>query len=98
MATANRSDPSNNPEWAKLVSRIVRTIMARSGVKFPELSSRLNEQFGTVQLENNLRSKVSRGTLGAQLLLQIIAVCEPCELDSKEIRTLLIQIRDEQKR
>lgn len=95
MATVNRPDPNNNPEWAKLVSRIVRTIMARAGVKFPELSNRLREQFGTIQLENNLRSKVSRGTLGAQLLLQIIAVCEPCELDSKTIHTLLSQIKDE---
>lgn len=95
MATANRTDPNNNPDWAKLVSRVVRTVMARAGVKFPELSLRLREQFGTVQLENNLRSKVSRGTLGAQLLLQIIAVCEPCALDSQEIRALLSQIQQE---
>lgn len=90
-------DPITDPDWAKVVARLVRTAMARGGIKYPELSRRLQERFGTVQLENNLRSKVSRGTLGAQLLLQILAVCPDYKIDNDEIMALVKSVKEHQK-
>lgn len=93
MSRATRPDPVTDPDWAKVVARLVRTAMARGGINFPELSRRLAADFGTIQLENNLRSKVSRGTLGAQLLLQILAVCPDYRLDNTEIMSLLSAVK-----
>lgn len=95
MLSNNSAQPDrhNQQEWAQVVSRLVRTLMARHQLNYSQLSERLRQEFGTLQLENNLRSKVSRGTLGAQLLLQILAVCNGDSISSDEVRQLLTLVK-----
>jgi len=64
----------NTPEWAIVIKGIIRAEMARYGVSYAELSNRLQNEFGITQTESNLKAKVNKGILGAQLFVQILIV------------------------
>jgi len=68
----------NTPEWADAIKGCIRAEMARYSVTYAELSRRLLVRFGTQQSETNLKAKVNKGVLGAQLFVQILAVLD-CE-------------------
>jgi hypothetical protein len=61
--------------------------MSKKSVDYKELSYRLT-QIGTSQTADNLRSKVNKGILGAQLLLQILLVLNVRRLDSELIQEI----------
>ena len=63
----------NSPEWSAAVRSLIRSEMQKKGVDYATLSLQL-KAIGTQQTADNLRQKVSRGILGAQLLLQILYV------------------------
>ncbi|MEH6824248.1 MAG: DUF6471 domain-containing protein [Motiliproteus sp.] len=63
----------NSPQWAGTVRSLIRSEMQKKGVDYATLSQQLSI-IGTQQTPDNLRQKVSRGILGAQLLLQIMYV------------------------
>ncbi len=63
------------PVYESVIKRLVRTMMAQSGISYAELSKQLYLKFGTTQLDNNLRSKVNKGKMSADLFIQIMAVC-----------------------
>lgn len=63
------------PAFGSVIKRMVRTMMAQSGITYAELSKQLYLQYGTTQLDNNLRSKVNKGKMSADLFIQIMAVC-----------------------
>ena len=64
------------PAFESVIKRLVRTMMAQSGITYAELSKQLYLQFGTTQLDNNLRSKVNKGKMSADLFVQIMVVCK----------------------
>ena len=63
----------NSPQWAATVRSLIRSEMQKKSVDYATLSLKLSA-IGTQQTPDNLRQKVSRGILGAQLLLQILYV------------------------
>ncbi|GAA0352390.1 hypothetical protein GCM10009092_15980 [Bowmanella denitrificans] len=64
---------NHNADWRQLVQRLIKAEMSRRGVKYQDLSDRL-AHIGVNQSADNLRNKVNKGILGADLLLQIITV------------------------
>lgn len=52
------------------IRRLIRSQMAAKGVEYRELAARL-AALGVTQNESNLRSKVTNGSLGAQLFIYI---------------------------
>ena len=64
----------NTPEWAIVIKGIIRAEMARYGVSYAELSNQLQNEFNITQTESNLKAKVNKGILGAQLFVQILIV------------------------
>lgn len=60
-------------QWRKVVQRIVRSEMSLRGVTYQTLSDRLAE-IGIEQSADNLRNKINKGILGADLLLQLLFV------------------------
>lgn len=60
-------------DWRQLVERLLKAEMSRRGVKYQDLSDRLSS-IGIDQSADNLRNKVNKGILGADLLLQIMFV------------------------
>lgn len=75
-------------QWRQAVQRIVRSEMSIRGVKYQSLSDRLAE-IGIVQSADNLRNKVNKGILGADLLLQILFVLNARALSKETIEAVL---------
>ncbi len=71
--------------WRQVVQRLVKSEMSVRGVKYQALSTRLAE-IGVEQSADNLRNKVNKGIMGADLLLQILMVlrARPVTVDMLE--------------
>lgn len=89
--------PKNIPSaaWRDLVSRLVKSEMTKRKVRYDELSKRLADH-GTVQTPDNLRNKVNRGIMGADLLLQVIYVLNIRQIDREVIEEILKDIDEHQ--
>ncbi|WP_088332405.1 DUF6471 domain-containing protein [Lacimicrobium sp. SS2-24] len=73
-----------NANWRQLVQRLIKAQMSRRGVKYQDLSERLT-RIGIDQSADNLRNKVNKGILGADLLLQIMFVLNARPIEREEI-------------
>lgn len=82
--------------FALLLKRLIRSLMAKQGITYGELSRQLYKRFGVTQLDNNLRSKVNKGKFSADLFVQILILCE-ARLDSQELLEMLEQLQRQDK-
>ena len=87
---------ANSAQWGKVVKALIRAEMAKKSIDYAELSRRL-EQLGTIQTPDNLRQKVSKGILGAQLLLQICLVLKVRNIGWEVVEELLEETKDDAK-
>ena len=78
----------NSPDWRQVVQRLLKAEMSRRGVKYQDLSARLNS-IGINQSADNLRNKVNKGILGADLLLQIMYVLNMRKIERDDIIDIL---------
>lgn len=76
--------------WRELVSRLIKADMAKKRLKYDDLSQLLAAH-GTKQSADNLRNKINRGILGADLYLQLFLVLNIKPVDRE---TLLDIIND----
>ena len=80
--------PTNNPpraaDWRQLVQRIIKAEMSKRGTKYQDLSDRLLA-IGVDQSADNLRNKVNKGIMGADLLLQIMYVLNMRRIERDDI-------------
>ncbi len=76
------------PKWATGISRLVKAHMAASGTTYNDLSKML-KQLGTSQSPENLRVKINRGNLGAQLFVQLLIVMGKSEINLRELETIV---------
>lgn len=83
--------PRQASDYRELVSRLIKSEMSKRKVKYEELSQKL-AQIGTSQSAANLRNKINRGILGADLLLQIILVLNIKQLDSASLLEILDEL------
>jgi hypothetical protein len=81
-------------DWRKLVQRLLKTELSKKGVKYQDLSDKL-AQVGVQQSADNLRNKVNKGILGADLLLQIMFVLNIKHIRHEDIKEILQDICDE---
>ncbi len=75
---------SKPADWRQVVQRILKAEMSKRGTKYQDLSDRLNT-IGVNQSADNLRNKVNKGILGADLLLQIMFVLNMRKIERDEI-------------
>ncbi|MBC3764758.1 DUF6471 domain-containing protein [Neptunicella marina] len=71
-------------QWRQLVQRLLKAEMSRRGVKYQDLSDRLSSM-GIDQSADNLRNKVNKGILGADLLLQIMFVLNVRRIEREDM-------------
>lgn len=71
-------------DWRQLVQRLLKAEMSKRGVKYQDLSARLTS-IGVNQSADNLRNKVNKGILGADLLLQIMYVLNMRRIERDDI-------------
>jgi hypothetical protein len=81
----NLTQKSNvSADWRQLVARLLKAEMSKRGVKYQDLSTRL-ASIGVNQSADNLRNKVNKGIMGADLLLQIMYVLNMRKIERDEI-------------
>ncbi|TRY29543.1 DUF6471 domain-containing protein [Aliiglaciecola sp. M165] len=78
------SSNNSSANWRQVVQRIIKAEMSKRGVKYQDLSERL-AKVDVNQSADNLRNKVNKGILGADLLLQIMVVLNMRKIDRDEI-------------
>lgn len=83
----------NTAEWASVIKGIIRSEMALRTITYAELSRRLEHQFGTHQTESNLKAKVNKGVLGAQLFVQILVVLGTENLNLKNVVKIYYELQ-----
>ncbi len=74
--------------WRGLVNRLIRSEMTKRGVKYDDLSRRLAE-LGIHQSADNLRNKINKGILGADLFVQILLVLNVRRLGREDLLDIL---------
>lgn len=79
--------------WRQTVARLVKSEMSVRGVKYQALSQRLAD-IGVEQSADNLRNKVNKGIMGADLLVQILYVLKARAVDAALIEEILTDIDD----
>ncbi len=80
--------------WRELVQRVIKTEMSFRGVKYQALSQRLAER-GIVQSADNLRNKVNKGIMGADLFLQILVVLNARPLNVNDMQEIMSDLSRE---
>ncbi len=75
----------------QVVTRLIRSEMSLQGVKYQALSERL-AALGIAQTPDNLRNKINKGILGADLFIAILMVLHARPLDSETLNKLLRDI------
>jgi len=83
---------STKNAWRQTVARVVKSEMSVRGVKYQTLSQRL-EEIGIEQSADNLRNKVNKGIMGADLLLQILYVLKARPVDSALLEEILTDLQ-----
>jgi len=78
-------------DWRELVSRLNRSEMTKRKIRYDELSRRLAEH-GTLQSADNLRNKINRGIMGADLLLQLMIVLNIAQITRDTLREIMSDI------
>ncbi|GGW86714.1 hypothetical protein GCM10007391_20530 [Alteromonas halophila] len=76
-----------------MVQRLVKSEMSVRGVKYQALSTRLSE-IGVEQSADNLRNKVNKGIMGADLLLQILMVLRARPVTVEMMQEILADLHD----
>lgn len=84
---------SSKNAWRQTVARIVKSEMSVRGVKYQALSQRLLD-IGVEQSADNLRNKVNKGIMGADLLLQILYVLKARPIDSTTLEEILTDLSE----
>lgn len=78
--------------WRELVSRLVKSEMSKRKLRYEDLSQRL-ALYGVQQSADNLRNKINRGIMGADLLLQVVFVLDIRCLDKEMLAEILDTIQ-----
>ena len=79
--------------WRQTVARLVKSEMSVRGVKYQALSQRLAD-IGVEQSADNLRNKINKGIMGADLLVQILYVLKARAVDAALIEEILTDLDD----
>ena len=83
----------SSPDWRELVSRLLKSEMTKRKLKYEDLSQLLAEQ-GTKQSAANLRNKINRGILGADLFIQLFLAMNMKQLDRESLLDILANLND----
>lgn len=81
-------------QWRTVLTRMIRSEMVKRGITYADLSARL-QRLDIKQSEANLRNKISKGIMGADLLLQILVAMEASEIRVRDVTAMLDDITKE---
>jgi hypothetical protein len=79
-------------DWRNLVQRLLKAELSKKGIKYQDLSDKLRD-VGVDQSADNLRNKINKGILGADLLLQIMFVLNIKQIKHEDIEEMLADMQ-----
>ncbi len=82
-----------NTDYRELISRIVKSEMSKRKIRYEDLSQSLAD-LGTIQTSANLRNKINRGIMGADLFIQLILVLNVKQIDRESILDIVSSLHD----
>ncbi|HEY6529790.1 MAG TPA: DUF6471 domain-containing protein [Cellvibrionaceae bacterium] len=82
----------SNTQWRDLVSRLLKSEMSKRKLKYEDLSRALAEE-GVIQTADNLRNKINRGILGADLLVQLLVVLNVKSLERQTVMEIIEDLK-----
>lgn len=80
-------------QWRQVIQRVIRSEMSIKGVKYQGLSERL-AAIGVDQSADNLRNKINKGIMGADLFVQILCVLQARALSVDDLQQIITDIND----
>ena len=90
MASSNYDTPA----LREALKRLIRSQMVLKGMEYKELAERL-QVMGINQRPGTLRTKITTGTLGGQLLLAILIAIGMRTLDLEQVQDVIEDIENE---
>jgi hypothetical protein len=87
----NKNNKPRSSDWRQVVQRLLKAEMSKRGTKYQDLSDRLLN-IGVEQSADNLRNKINKGIMGADLLLQIMYVLNMRRIERDDIVEMFIDI------
>lgn len=78
------ADLNENIDYRELISRLIKSEMSKRKIRYEDLSLLLAD-LGTVQTSANLRNKINRGIMGADLFIQLIIVLNVKQIDRESV-------------
>lgn len=82
-----------NTAWRELISRLMKSEMSKRGLRYDDLSKALAEH-GCSQSADNLRNKINRGILGADLFVQLLIVMNVKSLNRETLLEILEELKN----
>jgi hypothetical protein len=87
------SNPTPTTDYRELISRIIKSEMSKRKIRYEDLSQSLAE-FGTHQTSANLRNKINRGIMGADLFIQLLLVLNVKQIDRDSILEIISSLNE----
>ncbi len=87
------TDLESTTDYRELISRLVKSEMSKRKIKYEDLSQLLAKQ-GTQQSSANLRNKINRGIMGADLFIQLILVLNVKQIDRDSVLEIIASLDD----
>lgn len=82
-------------DYRELVSRLIKSEMSKRKIRYEDLSQSLAE-VGTIQTSANLRNKINRGIMGADLFIQLILVLNVKQIDRETLVDIASSLNEDQ--
>jgi len=86
------ADLNENIDYRELISRIVKSEMSKRKIRYEDLSLLLAD-LGTIQTSANLRNKINRGIMGADLFIQLIIVLNVKQIDRESVLEIAANLK-----
>ena len=75
------------------VKRTVRSLMVKNGETYASLTKKLEMQYGIRHNPLTLKSKINKGTIGAQLYIYVLLALDLQELNLSELENLMLKYK-----
>ncbi|MEM5527637.1 DUF6471 domain-containing protein [Gammaproteobacteria bacterium AS21] len=86
------ADLNENIDYRELISRLIKSEMSKRKIRYEDLSVLLAD-LGTVQTSANLRNKINRGIMGADLFIQLIIVLNVKQIDRESVLEIAANLK-----
>ena len=87
------SNPTPATDYRELISRMIKSEMSKRKIRYEDLSQSLAE-LGTQQTSANLRNKINRGIMGADLFIQLMLVLNVKQIDRDSILEIVSSLNE----